>query len=690
MKIGINFTHYIPGRVGGVGVYMKSLLQHLPQTDPKLKIYVVGYHHIQQIIPKIEQVKLIPIPDELKDSTPDQLSALLKMLIDTLNLDFWYSPLLILDPLDCSIPSASYIPDMQHEYFPQYFDEGTLAWRKKHFQLTADNASAIITASKDAKSDLIRLLNLDPQKVHITPFAASAIFSKKYSNKLKNEVLKKYQLKDCKYLIYPANTWPHKNHTRLLEAFAQIKDTHPTINLVLTGYSYDQYVTIYENIKQNKLEGRVITLDYVKDEYMPILYSNAIGMIFPSLFEGFGIPLVEAMSSGCPVLCSNATSIPEVAGKAALYFDPLSVTDIEEKIDMFLSDVKLRRELIHKGLTQAKKFDYKRTAKETMAVIKNEIRLHKAKNQQKIYNWPKISIITPSYNQGKYIERTILSVLNQGYPNLEYLIIDGGSTDNTLDILKSYSTRIKFISEKDKGQSNAINKGIKMSTGEIIAYLNSDDTYQEGTLKKVAKYFHINQEAILIYGRARHIDENDHYLEDYPTLRSDYDSLHGPCGICQPSVFWRRQLTEEIGLFDESLHFGMDYDYWVRASKIYKLDFIQSYLGNTRLYPETKTLGSKVKVHREIIKIQQKHYLSVNSHWIFALVHVELNGLKRDSVLKNTYYISYLILKSFYYQIRYNHSFPPKAILKMYIAWTKEIFSYTYRKIKEMNRKVHK
>jgi glycosyltransferase involved in cell wall biosynthesis len=186
---------------------------------------------------------------------------------------------------------------------------------------------------------------------------------------------------------------------------------------------------------------------------------------------------------------------------------------------------------------------------------------------------PRISIITPSYNQGHFIEQTIRSVLLQGYPNLEYIIIDGGSTDNTIEIIKRYEPWIAYwVSEPDRGQSHAINKGIAKATGDILAYLNSDDYYLPEALLKVAEYFQNFPQIDLLHGRCRYVNEenekigeqfgNIHKLEEILDL---WDVWWKQRQFVQPEVFWSKRITDRIGLFNEDLHFVMDYEYWLRV-----------------------------------------------------------------------------------------------------------------------------
>ena len=168
---------------------------------------------------------------------------------------------------------------------------------------------------------------------------------------------------------------------------------------------------------------------------------------------------------------------------------------------------------------------------------------------------PKITVITPSYNQGHFITETIDSVLSQNYPNLEYIVMDGGSTDDTVDILKSYGKKFTWVSKKDKGQTDAINKGIKKSTGDIICYLNSDDVFLPNTLNTVAEYFMQNPEAMWVTGDYFIIDADGNKIQSFVAeykkwLRQNPSKQRLSIAnyIIQPSTFWRKELTQEIGL----------------------------------------------------------------------------------------------------------------------------------------------
>ena len=222
----------------------------------------------------------------------------------------------------------------------------------------------------------------------------------------------------------------------------------------------------------------------------------------------------------------------------------------------------------------------------------------------------KISIITPSFNQGRFIERTIQSVLSQNYRDLEYIVVDGGSTDETLTILKKYEGRLRWISEKDSGQSNAINKGFRMARGEIVAWLNSDDIYLPGALRKIARYFAKHPGVMMVYGEGYMIDEHDNTKCRFPFTEPKFDLaklIYYGDYVLQQSTFMRRTVFDDIPMLDESLHFGMDWDLFIRIGKKFRVEYIPEYIGCIREHGEAKTSSGGVRRFRELVKVIRNH-----------------------------------------------------------------------------------
>ena len=280
---------------------------------------------------------------------------------------------------------------------------------------------------------------------------------------------------------------------------------------------------------------------------------------------------------------------------------------------------------------------------------------------------PSISVITPSYNQGRFIEQTIESVLSQNIPALEYIVMDGGSSDETVKILKRYEGRLRWVSEKDNGQADAINKGIKATKGEIIGYLNSDDIYYLGALAAVLAFFKKHPEVDVVYGDADHIDLDGTVIEPYYTEDWDYDRLKEVCFLCQPSVFCKRRLIKEAGLFDSSLRYCMDYEYWLRLGAITPFARLNKKLAGSRMYGENKTLGSRVSVHREMNDMLKKRLGEVPDRWIYNYAHavVDQKGYKRGTPVENLKYVLLLVGFSIASFARWRQRLPINAMITM-------------------------
>jgi len=227
----------------------------------------------------------------------------------------------------------------------------------------------------------------------------------------------------------------------------------------------------------------------------------------------------------------------------------------------------------------------------------------------------RITIITPSYNQAAYLEQTIASVLDQGYPNLEYIIIDGGSTDGSVEIIRKFEDRIAYwVSEKDRGQAHAINKGIQRATGDIIAYLNSDDYYLDGTLARVADWFSRHPNVDLLHGRCRVVDQDGMKVGErtgsitrYDEILDLWDVWWNTRNFVQPEVFWTKRIGDKIGPFREDLFWVMDYDYWLRILGAGgRVGFIDAELAAFRLQPNQKSIQPE-RTAEELLQVVRPH-----------------------------------------------------------------------------------
>jgi len=211
-----------------------------------------------------------------------------------------------------------------------------------------------------------------------------------------------------------------------------------------------------------------------------------------------------------------------------------------------------------------------------------------------------ISIVTPSFNQGMFLEQTILNIINQNYKNYEYVIIDGGSADNSIEIIKKYDPFITYwVSEPDAGQSNAINKGLQLCKGDILAYICSDDLYADGAFQYVASFFSTHPDVDMIYGECLFIDEYGKVVRRKKAVPFSRRKLLRHNIIWQPTVFFRRRVLDKIGFFKASLQYAMDYEYWLRASEHCKIVAVDRHLAYYRWHSASKSVSGVVNMLQE-------------------------------------------------------------------------------------------
>jgi glycosyltransferase involved in cell wall biosynthesis len=222
-------------------------------------------------------------------------------------------------------------------------------------------------------------------------------------------------------------------------------------------------------------------------------------------------------------------------------------------------------------------------------------------------NWPRISIVTPSFNQAAFLERTILSVLEQGYPNLEYIVIDGGSTDGSVEIIREYADRLAYwVSESDRGQSHAINKGLQRATGQWVGWQNSDDIYYPGAFESLAREAARTPHADLIIGNMNLVDKDDKLLRDIKYVRPTYRAMLAEgMVLANQAAFWRRRVHDEIGYLDESLDCGFDYEWFLRLLLGRRASHLNETWGALRLHEDTKTSNRQALFDAEFQRILQ-------------------------------------------------------------------------------------
>ena len=251
---------------------------------------------------------------------------------------------------------------------------------------------------------------------------------------------------------------------------------------------------------------------------------------------------------------------------------------------------------------------------------------------------PRITVITPSFNQAKYLERTILSVLNQEYPNLEYIIIDGGSKDGSLEIIKKYAGHLAYwVSEPDQGQSAAINKGLARASGDWVCWQNSDDIFYPQAFERVLKVIQSNPGLDVIFGDILLIDQHDHVIRQQCYVNPTFNSLLAEgMVISNQSAFWKASIHKKIGYMNESLHYCFDFEWFLRLLKGTKHNYhIPKFLGGLRIHGQTKASLKKDEFHKEVERII-KMYPAVRykKYFLIRRFFLTLLNLKIEYLMK--------------------------------------------------------
>ncbi len=269
-----------------------------------------------------------------------------------------------------SIPSIFNPHDLQHVHYPQFFSQADVEWREATYGAACRAARTVVVSSQWVKQDIVRHYQIQAGRIQVIRWPPPTRAYPEPTDQTLRTVKEKYGLSE-KFALYPAMTWEHKNHIRLLEALALLRDHHRLrVNLVCTGHQSEFFPDIRKKMRELQLDGQVRFLGMVPPEHIRAIYRLAQFMVFPSLFEAAGGPLVEAWSEGTPVTCSAVTSIPEQAGNAALLFDPTSVDAIAEAVEKLATDRSLQERLIRLGFERLKEFDWETTAKAYRAVYR--------------------------------------------------------------------------------------------------------------------------------------------------------------------------------------------------------------------------------------------------------------------------------------------------------------------------------
>ncbi|BCS51979.1 glycosyltransferase family 1 protein [Geobacter sp. SVR] len=373
MRVCLNALHFVPGKMGGVETYLRELIRTMPLVggaEDSIVIYTNSKYleafSTNTIIP-IEHAKIYERPDPrwlvravLRKSIGIDLYA---TALSKIKADILHYPFTVMAPLVTNKPTVLTFWDMQHEFYPEFFSKKEIGYRAAVYRKSVQKATRIIVSSAFTKRCLTERYGVDAAKIDVVYTGYAPDFQVMGDAE---DVIRCHGV-ERPFMYYPAATWPHKNHALLLDALRLLIDRWGFDGiLVLSGISMQQDSAILERIRTLALENYVKILGYLPYSELPYFYNAARLMVFPSLFEGFGIPLVEAMACGCPVVAADCTSIPEVVGSAGRLFDPGSAEALAENIwSLWNNDTELQA-MSEKGLQRAACFTWRETALATL------------------------------------------------------------------------------------------------------------------------------------------------------------------------------------------------------------------------------------------------------------------------------------------------------------------------------------
>lgn len=271
------------------------------------------------------------------------------------------------------IPVVSLVCDLQHKDYPHFFDSDEIYARESFLGEVQKRADAVICISESTRQAVLKHLKTNPDKTHTIHISIHSRLIEHNINKIEQQ-LQKLRINNP-YMFYPANFWPHKNHRMLLTAYGMYISRHPEsrLDLVFTGALDEAQHKLQSDVKQMGLERRVHFLGYLPEDQLTAVWQGCSFLVFPSLYEGFGIPVLEAMQFGKPVICSNVTSLPEVAGDAALYFDPRKPEEIVKNIEKIMGNEELYADLVRRGNERLSNFQFQDMVEKYLHVIEGVI-----------------------------------------------------------------------------------------------------------------------------------------------------------------------------------------------------------------------------------------------------------------------------------------------------------------------------
>lgn len=358
-KVGINLLWMVPGIVGGTETYMARLLSGLAERPTEFDYTLFALPQFKEAHPELAQTfktAFAPVRGRSKSFRVAGESTWLLAQCRYRNIGLVHHAGGVIPLVRTSRPLLT-IHDLQYLDYPEYLTRTKLTYLKKMVPRSAEAARFVMTPSEFTRRQVIERLNIDPSIVTVVPHGISPREGKEAARQVRG----RYEL-DGPFFLYPAITYPHKNHLVLLEAFSRVLKVHPEAQLVLTGAKGSMEVRIAQEVQRLGVEKNVKRLGHVPSRDLDALYHDAVALAFPSRFEGFGAPVLEAMSRGCPVVAADATALPEVVGEAGILISPDNPEEWCQRMCELLEDEPARENLAKAGRERSRGFTWESAA----------------------------------------------------------------------------------------------------------------------------------------------------------------------------------------------------------------------------------------------------------------------------------------------------------------------------------------
>lgn len=375
MRIGVDITAAVT-QGGGIGRYTRELIYALVKADQENDYHLFSARQpavlpVPDPIPTGENIRYhqAPLNERWLYRLWYRLRLPLPVQLLTGALDLFHSPDFVLPPVRDGIPTILTVHDLSFVHYPDTFTPALVSYLNRVVPWSVARATHILADSQATKDDLINIWQVAAEKVTVLYSGVSGRFRPVTEKKQLAAVRQKYDLGSAPYLVSVSTLQPRKNFQMLIQAFKSVAEQQPH-NLVIAGGKGWLYEAILGEVEKQGLEGRVKFIGFVTDSDLPALYSDASLMVFPSLYEGFGLPLLEAMACGVPVLSSNASCLPEVAGEAAVQLPPTDPAAWSQTMNELLSNSSRRARMVAAGFLQARKFTWKKAAGELLGIYR--------------------------------------------------------------------------------------------------------------------------------------------------------------------------------------------------------------------------------------------------------------------------------------------------------------------------------